>query len=235
LPRKSDREKLYHELLKRVARELNQPPDTEIVKHVATFRLLRESLQVRLLDGERVDPDDLFKCDEVLKAYLPQGKPLAVQIEFVPSTDDAKPDEAAVDGVKQCRRCGWKPADKDRVSKCYRCGWYHGADSTHLPWTSISDVPKPVEQPSVKAEEPENIAQTSHPSGAIESCVSELPKPIERQSPKWSGTGDNAFMPAVDHTRGNEDLIKRSPWHNSAALLGVIRGNGKLPGDPDRR
>jgi hypothetical protein len=82
----NSRTKRYQRLLRQVARELDEKPTTEIVKHVATLRLMRESLQIRLLAGERVDPSDVLKLDEALKQYLPQGKPITVHVEIVDSS-----------------------------------------------------------------------------------------------------------------------------------------------------
>jgi hypothetical protein len=82
----NNRAKRYHKLLRQVARELDEKPNSEIVRHVATFRLLRESLQIRLLEGQHVDPGDVLKIDEALRQYLPQGKPLSVKVVIVNGT-----------------------------------------------------------------------------------------------------------------------------------------------------
>jgi hypothetical protein len=76
----------YKKLLRQVARELDEKPDAEVVKHVATLRLMRENVQIRLLEGERVDAADVLRLDEALKQYLPQGKPLSVQVTIVNGT-----------------------------------------------------------------------------------------------------------------------------------------------------
>jgi hypothetical protein len=47
--------------------------------------MLRENLTAQMLRGERIDPNDLIKLDEALKRYLPQGKPLKVEVEFIDS------------------------------------------------------------------------------------------------------------------------------------------------------
>jgi hypothetical protein len=82
----NSRAKRYQTLLRQVARELDEKPNSEVVKHVSTFRLLRENQLIRLLAGERVDPADILKVDEALKQYLPQGKPLSVKVVFVNGT-----------------------------------------------------------------------------------------------------------------------------------------------------
>lgn len=79
----NSRARRYKKLLRQVARELDEKPAAEVVKHVATFRLLRENLQIRLLEGRDVDPGDLLKVDDVLKQYLPRGKPLSVEVKIV--------------------------------------------------------------------------------------------------------------------------------------------------------
>jgi hypothetical protein len=219
---KIEREKLYQELLKRAALMLNQDTDAEVTKHVATFLLLRENLQVRALAGERVDPDDLFKCDEVLKQYLPQGKPLVVQWQLVGATDEAKPDEAAVSGFVECRRCHWKPFDKDRVERCYRCGWHEFMDTQHTPWQPLitsaptADAPKPAAP----------VVPPPLPVG--EAATRQNPPPPPKQSPKkWVGEGDNAIMPAQDILRDAPSWAKATAWSGSANMFGPMGGGVK--------
>jgi hypothetical protein len=75
--------------------------------------------------------DGLVKLDQQMqeiRATLPP-ETIKVNLAFVRSTDSASPSEAAVDGLRECRRCGWKPDANDRVSKCYSCGWRHGDDT----------------------------------------------------------------------------------------------------------
>jgi hypothetical protein len=77
----NSRAKRYQTLLRQVALELDEKPNSEVVKHVSTFRLLRENLHIRLLAGERVDPADILKVlDEALKQYLPQGQAAVGQV-----------------------------------------------------------------------------------------------------------------------------------------------------------
>ena len=196
----NDRAKLYHALLKRVARELNEKPDAEVVKHVATFRLLRESLQVRLLDGERVDPGDLFKVDEVLKQYLPQGKPLKAELVIV----------EGVHGVYKCRFCG-----KENELK----------PGEYTPAKSKPDKPPPVIEGSATEVTPSAKPDTDK----AENKPTVAPKAEKpQQSPKWQGEGDRAFMPAVNFVEGVEGWTKRpSVWRsrgNSQALFGPHGG-----------
>jgi hypothetical protein len=199
---KSERAELYHALLKRVARELGEKPDAEVVKHVATFRLLRESLQVRLLDGQHVDPDDLLKVDAVLKQYLPQGKPLAVAIQYV----------EGVRGIYTCKHCGKRNELKP--------GEY----------TPITDKPaKP--PPTADAAKP-----AAQPSAVAAPAPAPAPAPALKQSSKWSGQGDAAFMPAQNILAGAEGWAKATAWSGSANMLGphgggVSRG-APSPGDP---
>jgi hypothetical protein len=96
----NSRAKRYQRLLRQVARELDEKPNTEMVKHVSTLRLMRENLQIRLLEGHHVDPGDILKIDEALKQYLPQGKPLSVRLDIV-------------EGVSICPKCGWKGKTAD--------------------------------------------------------------------------------------------------------------------------
>jgi hypothetical protein len=87
----TSRTDLYKKLLKQVAKELGEKTAADIVKHVATLKLMRENIQIRLLAGERVDPLDVLKLDECLKRYLPQGKPVTVTVRFVDG-DEPLPD-----------------------------------------------------------------------------------------------------------------------------------------------
>src|SRR5262249_14000047 len=73
----------FKAIAKEVARDLEAEPDSEIVQHVATMRLLREGLLARAIRSERVDPDDMLKLDAALKSYLPQGKPPTITVNFV--------------------------------------------------------------------------------------------------------------------------------------------------------
>jgi hypothetical protein len=86
----SSRVELWKKLLKQTAKQLGEKPTAEIVKHLATLRLMRENLQIRLLAGERVDPTDILKLDEALAKFLPQGKPIEVTLNIVES--DPAPD-----------------------------------------------------------------------------------------------------------------------------------------------
>jgi hypothetical protein len=89
---------LYKKLLRQVAKQLGEKTTADIVKHVATLKLMRENIQIRLLAGERVDPGDVVKIDECLKRYLPDRAPLKVEVEFIDSlpsepTPDPPPPE----------------------------------------------------------------------------------------------------------------------------------------------
>ena len=92
----SSRAKRYAHLLGEVAAELNEKPDTDLVKHVATMRLMREAIQIRLLAGERVDPADILKIDDALKQYVPHRKPPLVELVVV----------EGVTGIYACKHCG---------------------------------------------------------------------------------------------------------------------------------
>jgi len=78
-----DRVQLYKRMLREVAKELGEALSADFVKHVATMRMLRENMQIRLLAGERVDPKDIITIDEALKHYLPQGRPHTLEIQIV--------------------------------------------------------------------------------------------------------------------------------------------------------
>ena len=64
-----------------VARDLNCEIGDELCQHVSVLRLLRLNMQAAMLNGQRVDPDDLLKIDSALKSYLPVGKPATIKVE----------------------------------------------------------------------------------------------------------------------------------------------------------
>jgi hypothetical protein len=195
---KSEREQLYHDLIKRVSRELNQPADSEIVKHVATFRLLRESLQVRLLDGDRVDPDDLLKIDTALKSYLPQGKPLSVAIEYV----------SGVTGIYTCKFCG----KQNRLEP----GTYTSVKDRPL----SSDKPMKDQPNAITSASDKSAPPAAAPTPATTAASRQLPPPPPRNNPRWSGEGDKAFAKAVDITADCPGWLKNGGPHGG----GVRRG-----------
>jgi hypothetical protein len=81
------RVKQYRQLVKETAAQLREQPDSEIVRHLTSFKMLRQSLEARMLLGQHVDPADLLKIDEVLKQYLPQGAPIGVTLTIAAKAD----------------------------------------------------------------------------------------------------------------------------------------------------
>jgi hypothetical protein len=75
----------FRAVLKAVAADLRIEPTSDLCKHVATLRLARENMQVRLLAGERVDIKDLLALDEAIRRHLPERDPLTITVEYVPS------------------------------------------------------------------------------------------------------------------------------------------------------
>jgi hypothetical protein len=90
----------YQKLCREAARELNAKPSDERVIHVATLRLAREAIQARLIAGHHVDPADLLKLDEALRAYVPKEQHrLDIQI---------------VGTIDRCPKCGYeRPASPE--------------------------------------------------------------------------------------------------------------------------
>jgi hypothetical protein len=112
------------------------------------------------------------------------------------------------------------------VEHCPKCGWHRGEPTA---------PPKLIEG---TAEE----LKSSSPTVSAEKRTSDAPngsalpsKALPKPSPKWIGEGDKAFMPAVDHSKGNEGWFKRSAWSGSAPKLGphggAVRRNGPSPGE----
>jgi hypothetical protein len=130
------RKNAHKALLRDVSRLINQPVDSLATRFVALAKLKLDATEAQLLAGDpSVTVADLRALEEILSAHVPRPG-LQITVKYAEPADAAPADHAAVDGLVECRRCHWRPADKDRVSRCYRCGWTHGADFDS-PWTPL--------------------------------------------------------------------------------------------------
>jgi len=73
----------FKRLLKAVCDDLGCKPDSEQARHVATLRLARENIQIRLLARDSINPDHLLKLEEVLRQFLPKQDTPEIRINVV--------------------------------------------------------------------------------------------------------------------------------------------------------
>jgi hypothetical protein len=83
----SDRFKLYQALLASAADQLGCEPTHEKAKDLATLRLMRESITLRLIAGKDCNPADLRWLAEELSKFAPPEPPIKVEIEIVNPTE----------------------------------------------------------------------------------------------------------------------------------------------------
>jgi hypothetical protein len=154
----------YKAILSEVATDLEIEADSELCKHVAALRLMRENIQARLLRGERVDPDDLLKIDAALKQYLPERKAPQITVRFV----------EGVVGKYKCTHCGeenhleagtYTPAERPKPFQ-FRCECGRGTEFTAGgPFTDGGDPGKPIKAPEPVAT-PNGVTYRENVSGS---------------------------------------------------------------------
>jgi hypothetical protein len=132
---------------KSVAAELNLPVDDWRVTRLSTLVCAYNGIQALLAAGRPgdVDIDELLRLDTQIaqvRDALKLTRPIEIKVTYTDPVDVAAPGEAAIDGLKECRRCGWKPSGSDKVEKCYNCGWRWG-DDTSKPWKPVFQAPTP--------------------------------------------------------------------------------------------
>jgi hypothetical protein len=130
---------------KAVAAELKLPIDDWRVTRLSTLVAAYNGCQATLAAGRDVDIDELLKLDTQIaqvRDALKLTRPIEIKVTYTDPTDAAAPGEAAVSGLCECRRCGWKPSGSDKVEKCYNCGWRWG-DDTSKPWKPSFQAPTP--------------------------------------------------------------------------------------------
>jgi hypothetical protein len=86
----------YRAVLDEVAGDLQCEPDSELCKHVAMLRMVRDNMTAAAIRGERVAVADVRELDAALKAYLPERETLQITTRFV----------EGVIGRYKCRACG---------------------------------------------------------------------------------------------------------------------------------
>jgi hypothetical protein len=141
---------------KAVAAELKLPIDDWRVTRLSTLVAAYNGCQATLASGRDVDIDELLKLDTQIaqvRDTLKLTRPIEIKVTYADPTDAAAPGEAAVDGLKECRRCHWRPSDSDKVERCYNCGWRHG-DDTSAPWKPSFQAPTPTPTPAAPEQAP---------------------------------------------------------------------------------
>jgi predicted RNA-binding Zn ribbon-like protein len=66
----------YKAILAEVAQQLETEPGSELCKHVAMLRMVRDNMTSAAIRGERVAVADVRELDAALKAYLPERETL---------------------------------------------------------------------------------------------------------------------------------------------------------------
>ena len=70
----------YRKTIRATAKQLGVPPSSELARHVSLLKMMREQIEIRLIDGRGdPDPDSLLKLDAALRQYMPTGEPAGVQ------------------------------------------------------------------------------------------------------------------------------------------------------------
>jgi hypothetical protein len=115
----------YQAALEAVASGLGAEPDSELAKHVAFLRLVRDNMTAAAIRGERVVVADVLALDQALKGHLPEREQLKIDVSFV---------EGAVGiGFATCPECGHRAQ-------------HHFGEGTLDP---LPPKPAPVEVPAV--------------------------------------------------------------------------------------
>jgi len=71
----------YRKTIRATAKQLGVPPSSELARHVSLLKMMREQIEIRLIDGRGdPDPDSLLKLDAALHQYMPTGEPAGVQL-----------------------------------------------------------------------------------------------------------------------------------------------------------
>jgi hypothetical protein len=78
---KNSRADKYRKTIRATAKQLGVPPSSELARHVSLLKMMREQIEIRLIDGRGdPDPDSLLKLDATLRQYLPFAEPAGVQL-----------------------------------------------------------------------------------------------------------------------------------------------------------
>jgi hypothetical protein len=175
-------------------------------RRYALLMCAHDNVTARLASGADFDVDNLLKIDagmQEIRSSLP-AEPLKVKVTFVPPTDSAPSDAAAVDGLVECRRCHWKPDGADRVSKCYRCGWVRGAD-TQAPWSPpFLPPPKPRALPApaeAKPVHPNDLPRVD--PGTVHSAPGARMQWLDYSGIAPTNGGYDPFQPAPNWSAGH--------------------------------
>jgi hypothetical protein len=164
-------EDMHQRMLEDTAALIKQPVDSLVVRFITVARMKLDQVESQLLTGGAgATVGEIDQLRGMLETYLP--KPLVnISVELVGSVDDAPADGPSVCGLVVCRRCEWKPPNRDQVSICYRCGWTHGCDPDRTPRQLLPGL---IEAPHVQRTDPCPSQAQDDGSGAIPNGASNI-------------------------------------------------------------
>jgi len=71
----------YRKTIRATAKQLGVPPSSELARHVSLLKMMREQIEIRLIDGRGdLDPHSLLKLDAALRQYLPVAEPARAKL-----------------------------------------------------------------------------------------------------------------------------------------------------------
>jgi hypothetical protein len=95
--------KRFKQLCRDAARSLGVAPDHDRATAAATLKLMFEQLQVRLLEGERIDPSILLKLTDAIMEIAPPVPP-KVKLEIVDSVGPSETPKPPLDTQRDSKR-----------------------------------------------------------------------------------------------------------------------------------
>jgi len=75
----------YQRIAEQVCKDLGCEPESDLCRHVAMLRAVRENLLADALLHRRVSPADVLGIDEALKAYLPKREDPEIHVHVIRS------------------------------------------------------------------------------------------------------------------------------------------------------
>jgi hypothetical protein len=94
--------KRFKALCRDAGRQLGVSADHDRATTAATLKLMFEQLQVRLLEGERIDPGMLLKLTDAIMQIAPPVPPV-VKLQIVDSVGPSETPKPAPDGVREIK------------------------------------------------------------------------------------------------------------------------------------
>jgi hypothetical protein len=183
-----------------IGEQLGLPVDNTRVLVASALRLAHEGLTARMIAGREIDVASLLRIgDLLLETAPPPPVPKRVTVEFCGTID-------------LCPVCNYQRPARDDGRRdgpsAARALPVIEAEATEV----VGDVPTTTDAKSAEVK----AAEAKDP----------VPAP-PKQSAKWQGSGDHAFMPATNFTAGVPGFLKKpSPWPGrgtSAPMFGGVK------------